>query len=143
MPLTTDVQWIYPPNYDGNPPATGGFKKVMLHLTGVALSVEGSGEEETDVVKLDISELRKPDGTVPTRTVIESLSWDISGLKNVVLEWDRAPDKVIAVMSERGKVEEAIVDESDGSDGTGDILLTTMGVALGSSYDIMMTVRLK
>lgn len=143
MPLTTDIQWVWPPNYDGNPPATGGFKKVKLHLTGIALSVAGSGEEETDVVKLDISELRKIDGTAPTRTVIESLSWDISGLKNVILEWDRAPDKVIAVMSERGKIESDIVDASDDPDGTGDILLTTTGVALGSSYDIMMTVRLK
>jgi len=143
MPLTTDIQWIWPPNYDGNPPANGGFKEVTLHLTGVALSVSASGEEETDVVKLDISELRKVNGDIPTRTVVKYLSWDISGLKNVILEWDRAPDKVIAVLSERGEIKHGIVDESDGTDGTGDIMLSTNGVALGSSYDIMMTVGLK
>jgi len=141
--MTTDIQWIWPPNYDGNPPAHGGFKKVKLHLTGVALSVLESGEEETDVVKLDISELRKTNGDVPTRTAIESLSWDISGLNYVLLEWDRAPDKKIAVLSGQGEINNTLVDGSDGTDGTGDILLTTSGVELGSSYDITMTVRLK
>lgn len=138
MALVTNIQWIWPPNYDGNPPETGGLKKVILHLTG---RCETSGDEEIDVVKLDISELRKVDGTVPTRTVIEKIEWDISGLNNVLLEWDRAPDATIAVLSGRGKIEHDITDQGD--DLTGDILLTTDTVADGSSYDIVMAVRLK
>jgi hypothetical protein len=141
--MTTDIQWIWPPNYDGNPPDRGGFKKVKLHLTGVALSVLEAGEEETDVVKLDISELRKTNGDVPTRTAIESLSWGIDNLNYVLLEWDRAPDNTIAVLSGQGEINSPLVDESDGTDGTGNILLTTSGVKLGSSYDITMTVQLK
>ncbi len=140
MALITNVNYVWPPNWDGNPPLTGGFKKVILHMTG---RCETSGDEEVDVVKLDISELRKIDGTVPIRTVIEKLEWDISGLNNVMLEWDRAPDAIIAVLSARGRKEQDLVDPSDGSDGTGDILLTTDGVVDGSSYDIIMTVRLK
>ena len=140
MALITNVQWIWPPNYDGNPPENGGFKKVIFHLTG---RCEISGNEEVDVIKLDISELRKTNGVAPTRSVVESLSWDISGLNNVLLEFDRAPDATIAVMSAQGRIEYDIVDKSDGSDGTGDILLTTDGVTDGSSYDILMTVKLK
>lgn len=140
MALITNVNYVWPPNWDGNPPLTGGWKKVILHMIG---RCETSGDEEVDVVKLDISELRKIDGTIPIRTVVEKLQWDISGLNNVMLEWDRAPDAIIAVLSARGIKEQDLVDPSDGSDGTGDILLTTDGVADGSSYDIMMAVRLK
>ena len=140
MALTTTKRWIWPPNWDGNPPENGGWKKVTIHLTGRCVT---SGAEEVDVVKLDISELRKLDGTVPTRTVVEKLQWDITGISNVLLEWDRNPHSVIAVLSGRGNTERAIVDDSDGiGDGTGDILLTTLMDA-NSSYDITMTVRLK
>ena len=138
MALITNVAWLWPPNYDENFPETGGFKKVILHLTG---RCETSGDEEVDVVKLDISELRKLDGVAPTRTVVEKIEWDISGLNNVLLEWDRAPDATIAVLSARGKIENDLTDQGD--DLTGDILLTTTGMADGSSYDIVMSVRLK
>ena len=138
MALITSTQFLWPPNYDGNPPENGGLKKVILHLTG---RCETSGDEEVDVVKLDISELRKVDGVAPTRTVVEKIEWDISGLSNVLLEWDRAPDATIAVLSGRGKIEHDITDQGD--DLTGDILLTTDAVVDGSSYDIVLSVRLK
>lgn len=139
MALITNVTWLWPPNWDGNPPENGGWKKVILHLTAIC---EGqSCGEESDVVKLDISELRKIGGTVPTRTVVEKIEWDISGLSNVLLEWDRAPDAIIAVLSGRGKIEHDITDQGD--DLTGDILLTSDGMSDGSSYDIVLSVRLK
>lgn len=138
MALITNVAWVWPPNWDGNPPENGGWKKVTIHLTG---RCETSGSEEADVVKLDISELRKTDGTAPTRTVVEMIKWDISGLNNVLLEWDRAPDSTIAVLSGRGEINNDLTDQGD--DLTGDILLTTDGVADGSSYDIVIGVRLK
>jgi len=138
MALTTNTTWVHPPNWDGNPPENGGWKRIILHLTG---RCETSGDEEVDVVKLDISELRKIDGVAPDRTVVEKIEWDISGLNNILLEWDRAPDATIAVLSGRGKSEHDITDQGD--DLTGDILLTTDGVTDGSSYDIFLTVRLK
>lgn len=148
MALTTDIRFLWPPNFDGNPPENGGWKKVILHLTAIcegqyktAICEGQSCGEESDVVKLDISELRKIGGTVPTRTVVEKIEWDISGLSNVLLEWDRAPDAIIAVLSARGKIENDLTDQGD--DLTGDILLTTDGMVDGSSYDIVLTVRLK
>jgi len=134
-----DTRWIWPPNWDENAPATGGWKKVEIHLTATC---EGqSCDEESDVVKIDISQLRKVDGTAPTRTVVEQIRWDISGFNFVRLEWDRSPDSMIAVLSGRGEQTKDIVDEGD--DLTGDILLTTDNMTDGASYDIFITVRLK
>lgn len=141
MALIANVQWIWPPNYDGNHPEIGGFKKVTLHLTA-RCDTDGINTDETDVVKLDISELRKSDGVAPTRLRIESLKWSISGFDNVLLEFDRAPDATIAVMSGEGEAFD-IVDESDGTDLTGDLLLTTYAAAAGSNYDITLTAILK
>jgi len=135
-------KWIWPPNWDENPPENGGWKKVEFHLT---CTCEGqSCAEESEVVKLDISELRKVDGIIPTRTVVEKIVWDISGFNFVRLAWHRNPNETIAVLSGRGKIEHDIVDNINniGAE-TGDILLTTDGITDGSSYDITITVRLK
>ena len=94
-------------------------------------------------MKLDISELRKVDGTVPARTVVEQIRWDISGFNFVRLEWDRAPDSMIAVLSGRGEQTKDIVDAGEAGEGPGDIILTTDGMGDGASYDIFLTVRLK
>ena len=134
-------RWIWPPNWDENAPAIGGWKKVEIPLTATC---EGqSCDEESDVVKLDISELRKVDGTVPARTVVEQIRWDISGFNFVRLEWDRAPDSMIAVLSGRGEQTKDIVDAGEAGEGPGDIILTTDGMGDGASYDIFLTVRLK
>ena len=141
MALVTNVQWIWPPNWDGNPPKNGGWKKVILHLTG-RCDTDGLNEDESDVVKLDISELRKIDGVAPTRLRIESLKWSVHGFDNVLLEFDRSPDSTIAAMAGKGEVFD-ITDESDGTDLTGDLILTTYGASVGSTYDITLTAILK
>lgn len=134
-------RWIWPPNFDENIPETGGLKKVEIHLSATC---EGAScAEESDVVKLDISELRKIDGTAPTRTVIEKMVWDISGFNFVRLEWDREPDALIAILSGRGTQEADITDPGEAGEGSGDIILTTDGMGDGASYDIFVTVRLK
>lgn len=141
MALVTNIRYVFPPNWDGNPPVTGGWKRVTLHLSG-RCDDNGINTDETDVVKLDISELRNLNGVAPTRIAIETLEWTIHGFENVLLEFDRAPDSTIAVMSGEG-ASANIVDESDGTDGTGDLIATTYGAAVGASYSIMVDVRLK
>lgn len=134
-------RWIWPPNWDETPPENGGWKKVEIHLSATC---EGqSCAEESDVVKLDISELRKIDGTAPTRTVVEEIAWDISGFNFVRLEWDRSPDSLIAILSGRGHQKKDITDSGEAGEGSGDILLTTDGIGDGTSYDIFLTIRLK
>jgi len=141
MALISKVQWLWPPNYQNNPSSDSGLKKVTLHLTAIC-SDTGVNTDESNILKLDISELRKVDGVAPTRTAIESIKWSIGGFNNVKLFWDRAPYSIIATMSGEGKAQD-IVDESDGTDGTGDLLLTTYGAATGAVYDITVCVRLK
>ncbi len=142
MSDTVNVRWIYPPNWDGNSPDIGGLKKVIIELNGIS---DGSGESE--VVKLDISDLCTTNGVAPSRTVIEQLEWDISGIDNVHLQWDRNPKETIKVLSGQDKrdyrSQGGLVDPGEAGDATGDILLTSNSPAVGGSYSILMIVRLK
>uniref|UniRef100_A0A6M3JW67 Putative structural protein n=1 Tax=viral metagenome TaxID=1070528 RepID=A0A6M3JW67_9ZZZZ len=142
MSDTVNVRWVYPPNWDGNPPDKGGWRKATIQMTGIS---DGTGESE--VVKLDISELRAVSGAAPYRTTIERLEWDVAGIDNIHLQWDRNPKETIVVLSGRGKrdyrPEGGLVDPGETGDATGDILLTSNSAAPGGSYNILMTVRLK
>jgi len=119
-----------------------GTRKHVLHLTNIS---DGTGEAA--VTKLDISTLIGPDGTPPIRTVIEEIQWSIQGFASVRLHWDHDVDDEIAVLAAGsgyfnfigagGFVDPATVG------GTGDILLTTSGLAVGNTYDITISLRLK
>ncbi len=140
MALTVTTKYIHPPNYAGTPPTTGGFKRVIVHLTG-RCGVDSNNVDESAVKKIDISTLTKVNGVAPIRTVVESIEWNISGFSNVLLQWDRTTDATIATLSGTGKLCRDIVDNSTGD--TGDILLTTFGASAGATYDILLNVRLK
>jgi hypothetical protein len=148
MADTVNIRWVYPPNYDRapNPPDNNGWKRVVIQMTGLS---DGTGE--TAVTKLNISELRTTSGSVPTRTAVERIEYNIYG-KTVKLEWDRAPKELISLLNGAGgpsqgvldwKKQGGLVDPGKAGDGTGDILLTTTDATSGDSYDITMTVRLK
>ena len=142
MALTAKTVYIHPQNWDGNPPMTGGWRKVILHLTAIC-DADGVNTDESDVVKLDISSLRKVDGTTPTRTSILGVRWSIGGFNNVKLSWDRAPTSSIITMSGLGEIKHAILDQGEAGDKTGDILLSTYGASVGSVYSIEIVARLK
>jgi len=144
MADTVEVKYIYPPEWDGNASDDQrvGWKKFIVRLSGIS---DGSGE--TDVKKVDISELRMTDGSVPTRTSIEWIEWHCFGI-TCVLEWDRAPHEIIKRINANGvessgKSCNTISDPSDGTDGTGDILLTTTNADSGDTYDITLCIKLK
>lgn len=143
MPDTVAVNYLWPPKWDGNPPEPGqpGWKRIKVNLT-----CESDGTGETNVRKIDISELRNAVGAVANRTVCIGIEYNISGL-NVLLEWDRAPHKEIARLLGFGgavsdKITEPRYDDSDGTDGTGDILLTTTKFTDGDGYDITLHLEL-
>lgn len=143
MADTVTEQWVYPPNWDGNAPEKGGWRTVSKRFTCVS---DGTGE--TDVVKIDISELRTTSGAIPTRTAIESIQYVVVGFASVVLEWDRAPNSVICVLTDNsGKLcfakSGGLPDPSSDGDRTGDILLTSSGATSGDTYDITVTLKLK
>lgn len=147
MSDTVKVRWVYPPNWDGNLPDAGGFKRVAIQLTGVS---DGTGE--TDVVKLRLSDLRTPNSNVPKRTAIELIDYQVYG-QTVTLEWDRRPHETIAVLNAATGADSGrrsyqktggLVDPGGlTGDATGNILLTTTNADSGDSYDITLVVRLK
>lgn len=102
------------------------------------------GTGESAVVKVDISTLTGPDGTPPTRTVVEKIEYDISGM-TIRLYWDHTTDDEIAVLGGSGFLDWSesggLVDNGTGD--TGDILLTTNGHAAGDTYNITLWLRLK
>lgn len=144
MADTVSTNWIYPQAWTGELIDGQGFRRVCVQLLNTS---DGTGESE--VIKLDISELQMPDGRVPTRTAIEKIEFNTYGM-GVDLYWDRSPLKLIAHIPQdnSGCFDYChfggLVDPSDGiDDGTGDILLSTVGAANADSYDIQITARLK
>ena len=139
-------QWVYPPNWDGNPPEKGGWRKVTKRFTCVS-----DGTDETDAIKIDISELRTINGIAPTRTAIEYVKFNrqvFSADSTIKLEWDRAPASTICVIaSGDGELNftetGGLPDPSAAGDRTGDILLSSVGGTSGDAYDITICLKLK
>lgn len=101
---------------------------------------------ESAVVKIDISTLVGPNGVAPTAVKIEEIRWNIQGFNSVRLFWDHTTDDEIAVLSGVGSVDYSALSglmDPRSPGGTGDVLLTTNGAAVGNTYDIAIRVRLK
>ena len=140
---TITNQWVYPSNWDETPPDNGGFKRIIKRFTGVS---DGTGE--SDVVKVDISELRTTLGKPAVRTVIEKIVYSQTGFTDIRLTWDRNPAATICVIPGHSGVMDfksagGLVDPGEEGDETGDILLTSTGADSGDAYDITITLRLK
>ena len=146
MADAVNVTYLYPPNMlDGGWDEKQGNKRVIVQMSGLS---DGTGE--TDVVKIDMSDLKTHNGNVPRKTAVEWIEWQIMGL-TVSLEWDRAPHAEIIKLNSHalestgdmnwrqfgGKV-----DPGD-DDRTGDILMTTTNTDSGDSYEVTICLRLK
>lgn len=141
MADTVNIKYVYPPNYN-DAPNPFGVRKVVVQLTCLS---DGTGE--TDVVKVRLTDLLKHDGSTPTRTAIERIIGNVSGMR-VKLEWDRAPNAEIVLLSSGRhnlsyRADGGLIDPGEAGDRTGDILLTSLYADSGDSYDITITVRLK
>lgn len=106
-----------------------------IHLTNIS---DGTGE--TNVVKVDKSGLIGPDGTEPTSLSLVSARWSMQGFTYVTVLWDHTSDVTAMVMSGNGyeNFEESDGKKDSGSGGAGDVLLSTVGAAAGSTYDITL-----
>lgn len=130
MADTVDIQTIY-----------SGPRRLALKFSGYS---DGTGE--VDVVKVDKSTLTGPNGSEPSKLVIEEIEWNIQGYNYIILEWDRTSDQEIAVLGKGSGYKDyrpygGLVDNASG--GTGDVVLTTSGATSGASYDIAIVLRLK
>ena len=147
---TVTKRYIYPPDWneilqgDGGPDGFRprvGFNKVILHLTNLS-----GGDGESKVKKLDLTDLLGPSGLPVVRTVIEKIEYANYGM-GVTLYWETLPADVVAVQSpyDSGCLEGPYTDPrtGDGTDGTGDLLLSTIAHAANDSYDLKLTIKLK
>jgi hypothetical protein len=99
------------------------------------------------VILVDKSTLIGVEGVAPSKLVLEEISWDIQGYTSVKLAWDHTTDDEIIILgagsgSMSWKDVGGLVDPGSAGD-TGDILATTSGTTVGSSYTITLVVRLK
>lgn len=119
-----------------------GKRKRVVRLINIS---DGTGE--SGVAKVTLSALTGPDGTPPTRTVIEEVQWSIQGFTSVRLLWDHTTDDEAVVMAAGNgymnfRDAGGLVDPASAGD-TGNILLTTAGAVSGATYDITLVLRLK
>lgn len=156
MADATTRRFIYPPDWqedvsgdgqtygrDGH--QGGGFKRYILHLTNVS---DGTGESL--VTKVDLENIMGPSGKQAKRTVIEWIDYDIFGM-DVLLYWDRTPADVLITRISvgntygSGKITGPLYDPGtgDGTDGTGNILLSTDNHASEDTYDLRICFRPK
>jgi hypothetical protein len=146
MADTVAVKYLYPSDLlSGVWDEKSGNRRVIVQLTG---NSDGSGE--TDVIKVHLSDLKTPNGNVPTRTAVEWIKWHVIGM-TVVLEWDRAPHAEIHRMNGVDVISDGDIDwtkiggyvDPGGDDRTGDILLTSTNVDVNDSYNLTICLRLK
>ena len=146
MADTTTIQWVYPPNWQGEGQlGQVGYRRITVHLTGVS---DSTGE--TNAIKVNLSEWYTKQRVLATKTAVEKIDYQVFG-ERVTLAWDRTPDKTIAILNAGSddadsgchdwRAQGGLIDPGEGS--TGDIILTTTNGASGDSYDITITLRLK
>ena len=141
MADTVQVDWLYPPLFENlSEDQRQGTVNYCVKLSGLS---DGTGE--TDVQKVDISELRLPGvnrGSTVTRTSISKIKYNVYGM-TAMLEWDRAPNVLIARMRDEGEYcySPPLVDQGSSGDGTGDLILTTTDADPGDFYEITIWFR--
>jgi hypothetical protein len=107
-----------------------GPRNLILHLTGRS---DGSGSEDS-VLKVDVSELKPKCGSVRINRITGSVTYGI-----VELYWDALDPKKFAVLSGESInldfcLEGGLTNNAVGK--TGDVLLSTVGFELNSTYDL-------
>lgn len=119
----------------------GGKSTYVVHLTGIS---DGTGE--SNVVKIDKSTLLNTIGVEPPRIIIQSIRWASQGFSYIKLSWDHATDVTAMILNgngyenfeEVGGLKDTLLNDS-----TGDLLLTSVGAANGSTYDITLVCSLQ
>jgi hypothetical protein len=111
----------------------------------VQLSNISDATGETDVVKVDVSSLVGPDGTnAPTTIRIDEISWDVSGMDYVLLEWDATADDEAIVLAGSNSTDFRFAGglRNPKSTGyTGDLTLTTAGATATGTYNIVLACK--
>ena len=119
-----------------------GKQRQVYRFTNVC---DGTGESA--VVKIDKSALVNTQGLEPSKIIIEEIQWSIQGFTSVRLLWDHTTDDEAVVLGTgQGSMltnpEFSGLIDPKSAGGTGDVLLTTAGNFSGSTYNILVCIRL-
>lgn len=114
-----------------------------FHITKLINISDGTGESL--VTKVDITTLKNWQGQTCTRTRVREIYFNIQGFASVRLYWDHTTDDEIAVLSGSGYIDATAINgfpDPSTAGGNGNILLTTNGGGLGSTYTIILVLEL-
>lgn len=157
MAHTITTKYIYPPNFQGlsdfqddaGEPNRGSLHYIV-NITGIT-----DGTVATDLILVALAELRLPGGVRARRTVINEIKYICSGFTRLTLEWDRDTDEVIAhipggagAIPNEGCIHGPLIEVSEGwqdgsQDGTGNIVLTSLGDTDADTYNLTIDLTVK
>lgn len=113
---------------------------ITVHLTNIS---DGTGEAAA--LKVDRSTLTGAGGATVTNLALKSARWAIQGFTSVQLLWNHTADDVMMVLCNSGYEEFPTAKRDPNTSGDavsgaiGDVLLTTVGNVVTSTYDITLT----
>jgi hypothetical protein len=111
-----------------------GERNHSVLLTGLC---DGTGSDETNERKVDVSELLPVGGKVKVNKITYSVAYGA-----VKLSWDASPPEDFIILDGDGvfdfRSSGGLINRADAETATGDILLTTLGFDLNSSYSIKL-----
>jgi hypothetical protein len=147
-------RWIYPPDWDETNPGDGedisnvsyGRRRYILHIQ----KYWGATEDFTKLPIVDISGMVGVSNKEVLRTVVEKVEYQIFGI-NVRLYWQTTPaDVEICSIGSTGvgvdgTITGPLLDPrtGDGTDGSGDLLLSTVDGASKDSMDLKIYLKVK
>lgn len=134
MAWTVTPRWISPAKWDGSAGTMRG-RKARVIVTGTS----DAATELTNQILIDISTLNTLRGDVCTQIAPTVIQYDISGLTSAMLEFDHGTDDPFLTMGSGisiVKFDPPASDTLTSSDGTGDLVLTTVGGAASSRFTI-------
>lgn len=114
----------------------------------VRAQLDSDGTGSTDGILVDKSTYVGPDGTEPTKFVIEKIDYNIDGMQ-IVVEFEHDTDDHIITLAGQGVIDfcedgkyQGYVDPAS-TGGTGDIVGTTVGHTAGDKGTVIFYLRKK
>lgn len=144
MAYSSDKQYIWPPAFaeDGTATLDEHQYRIVLLYNGISSDASNAADD----IVVDKSQLLLGGTTrVPNELAIERIEYAVVGFDAAILEFDNTSDQLIARLSGQGCLDftESGGMVSDGTGGTGDIVVTTTGGAADAQLSIKLTVKLK
>jgi len=129
------------PAIGGNTPNEERVRRVHYLVNGIS---DGTSNL-TDEVIFDPAWFTTMQGYPVGRIAIRRLSWSEDGFTSLNLSFDRQPDVVVAYMSGNDYKDfpAYLPDTGEGGDGTGKLLLTTVGAAAAATFSIEIEALVK